>query len=201
MDLNFCLYMFSLLCTSELNLKKLRAMYCNPDVSLRLRAVFTISIPLNVMLLALPYCSLMTALLQDGWTQIQKVHRRAPQRSSWYGMEAMQHKVTDLYLLLSRAVRKCRKDPSATAKLLHLGSTSLALQSQTLACSWLGSTATSQDFPPPFPTQRCSCQRINLCLFLPSLTKCCAAILHRIRVSRAGLIFANSMAGLIYSQL
>lgn len=66
MDLNVCVYMFGLLYTSELNLKKLRAMYCNPDVSLQLFAVFAISSPLNGMLLALLYCSLTTALLQDG---------------------------------------------------------------------------------------------------------------------------------------
>lgn len=72
MDLNFCVYMFGLLYTSELNLKKLRATHCNPDVGLQLFAVFAISSPLNVMLLALLCCSLMTAFLQDGWTQMQR---------------------------------------------------------------------------------------------------------------------------------
>lgn len=123
-------------------------MYDNPDVSLQLFAVFAISSPLNVMLLVLLCCSLMTALLQDRWTQIQNIHCWATQRSSQYGTVAMQHKVTDWYLLLSCAVRKCRKDSPTTANLLHLGSTSLALKSQTLARSWLWSTTTSQDFPP-----------------------------------------------------
>lgn len=191
--------MFGLLYTGELNLKKLRAIYCNPDVGLQLSTVFTISSPLKVMLLALLYCSLMTALLQDGWTQIQKVHCWAPQKPSQCGAAAMQHKVTYWYLLFSHVVRKCRKDPSTTANLLHLGSSSLALQSQT--STHLAVKHHKNSGLPPFPTQRCSCQRINLHLFLPSLTKRCAAILHRIQVSRAGLIFANTMAGLIYSQL
>lgn len=148
MDLNFCVYMFGLLYTGELNLKKLRATYCNPDVGLQLSTVFTISSPLKVMLLALLCCSLMTALLQDGWTQIQKVHCWAPQKPSQYGTAAVHNKVTYWYLLFSHVVRKCRKHPSTTANLLHLGSSSLALQSQTLAHIWLWSTARTQDFPP-----------------------------------------------------
>lgn len=92
-------------------------------------------------------------------------------------------------------VRKCRKDPSVTANLLQLGSASGSGEPR----SSMQPAVKQRDKSrlPPFPTQRCSCQIINLHLVLPSLTKCCAAILHRIQISRAGLIFANTTAGLI----
>lgn len=57
--------------------------------------------------------------------------------------------MTDGFLLLSHTVRKSRKDPSATANKQRLGSTGLALLSQTPAQGWPGSRATSQDFPLP----------------------------------------------------
>lgn len=79
----------------------------------------------------------------------KRLHHWAPQKSSLRGTSARQCKVTDGFLLLSHTVRKSRKDPSATANKQRLGSTGLALLSQTPARGWPGSWATSQDFPLP----------------------------------------------------
>lgn len=110
-------------------------------------------------------------------------------------MGQQQHcEVTVWQLLLLSMVRKCRKDPSATANLLQLGSASGSGEPHSSMQPAVKQRNKSR--LPPFPTQRCSCQ-VHLHLVLPSLTKCCAAILHRIQISRASLIFANTMAGLI----
>lgn len=97
------------------------------------------------MLLSLLYFSLVTALLQDGWTQIPNSLLSTTEVLTAL---AVQDKVTDRYLLFSHVVRKCRNNPSATANLLHLGSAGLALRSPTLAHIWLWSDSASQDFPP-----------------------------------------------------
>ena len=62
-------------------------------------------------------------------------------------------------------MRKRRKDPSTTANLLRLGSARLALQSQTLACSWLWSTA-RQDFLPSLHKDAAAKELICACFCL-----------------------------------
>lgn len=158
---------------------------CNPDASPP-AAHSTHSKPLNTMLPALLSGNLRTAHLQHRLDSNPKGTTIGHQR----GPCCMGHQEHSYYA--------CRRNVQRTS-----------LQEQA-SSSWVAQAWFYRDqlqhrigqvLQQAFAIQRWSCWRINLHSFLPSLTKHCAAILHRNQVSRAGLIFANTMTGLIYFQL
>lgn len=190
--------LFSLLHTSEPNLKNSQQRTTTQTSAFGCWQCWQYL--LGTMLLAPLCCSLVTAHLEDEPDSNPKgsttEHHRGP-RCVGHQQSGVrcQMDLSFYHVRGGRAERTPLQQQTSSGQVAQVWLCRAKLQ------HGAGQEAEQQVRTSPFPIQWSSCQKINLCLVLPSLTKCCAAILHRTQVSRAGLIFANTMTGLIYSQL